>query len=78
MTGTTAERGHRRMFYMQALSDDELLDVHVKTLSAAKRNAVAAPADLFPDAEFDDWKEWSLAIEAELDRRDLDHRKANL
>ncbi len=66
------------MFYMQALSDEELLDMHGKTLSAAKREGAAAPAELFPEAEFDDWKEWSLAIEVELDRRGLDHRKANL
>jgi len=78
MTGTTAEREHRRAYYMQALSDDDLLDAHGKTLSAAKRGDVKAPAELFPDAEFDDWKEWSLALETELDRRGLDHRKANL
>ena len=78
MTGASAGREHRRTFHMQALSDEGLLELHAKTLSAAKRGVAKTPADLFPEAEFDDWKEWSLAIEAELDRRDLDHRKLNL
>jgi hypothetical protein len=74
----SAEREHRRAYYLQALSDEELIDLHMETCVAAKEGLAENPADVFPEAEFDSWKEWSLAIEADLDRRDLDHRRLNL
>jgi hypothetical protein len=63
---------------MQALSDLDLLELHEETWTAAREGTAAEPAEVFPEAEFDTWSEWSLAIEAELDRRALDHTKMNL
>jgi hypothetical protein len=78
MTATTTDRQHRRAYYLQALADEDLLDLHAETCAAAKEGLAPSPAEVFPEAEFDTWKEWSLALEAELDRRNLDHRKLNL
>ena len=77
MNGPRADREHRRADFLRSVPNDGLLEIHAETLTAAK-NGTSEPADVFPEAEFDTWKEWSLAVEAELDRRRLDHRKANL
>ena len=77
MSDPGADRIHRRSYFLQAVSNESLLQIHANTLMAAKEGA-PEPADIFPEAEFDTWKEWSLAVEAELDRRRLDHRKADL
>lgn len=77
MSGPGADREHRRACFLQSVPNDGLLEIHAETLTAAKEGT-PEPAEVFPEAEFDTWKEWSLAIEAELDRRRLDHRKTDL
>ena len=77
MNSAGADREYRRSHFLQSVSDDALRELHAKTLTAAK-DGKPEPAEVFPEAEFDTWKQWSLAVEAELDRRRLDHRKANL
>ena len=69
LAGTQRER--RRASFMRALSDHELLDLHAETRGALQQGLVAEAAEVFPEAEFDTWEEWSSAIEAELDRRVL-------
>ena len=67
-------RERRRASFMQALSDGNLKDLHAETSAARKRLAIEV-AELFPEAEFDTWEEWSLAIEAEIERRGLDQAR---
>lgn len=71
-------RSERRDEFLRALADDDLLSLHTEASNAAKEGGAKEPADFFPEAEFDSWTEWSLAIEAELDRRRLDYRTLNL
>ena len=69
--GTHRER--RRTNFMRALSDHDLVELHAEAFTAAMDDTAAGPAEVFPEAEFDSWSEWSSAIEAELERRGLDH-----